>query len=382
MPLVILLQLAWPGWALAAATGLGAMILGRIPGPADMEFVRWLGVLCFLMALLIVSYGAKIERTLEIVMWIQVIFVLSALIFFVTPLTVTGEAVAEAAVGSVSFGYIPKGVDILLLGGWWAYIAYASGNNFIIGGFYRDKGYGMSHLVGYIPAVIGGKKILVSPLGKTFNIKSDLNLVTWRRWMKILHYDQWFIFFLGGLLGMFIPSLIARSLLPPGTKLPPWGVAAHVSEHFAKIVGPWGFSFIAFIGFIILFTTQFQVCDVLTRNITDCSWTLSGKVRAFCKGDIRRFYYPFFIGYILVAMWAMWQVPPLILLLIGANMANFGGVFSVPMLMHLTRKLPKEIRPNGIKYALETTCLVIFWAFNIFFFIALLLAHFFGIRIL
>lgn len=36
--------------------------------------------------------------------------------------------------------------------------------------YYRDAGYGMGHRAGYIPAVIGGKKMSVSPLGKIFKM--------------------------------------------------------------------------------------------------------------------------------------------------------------------------------------------------------------------
>jgi len=229
--------------------------------------------------------GYKIERTLEIVMWAMMIFVFVSLLFIVAPLCVTGEAISEMTRGIVSFGYIPKGVDIFLLAGWWAYIAYATGNNFVMSNFYRDKGYGMSYLVGYIPAVIGGKKVPVSPAGKTFKISPE-NLATWRRWMKILHYDQWGIFFVGGVIGMFLPSLIVRSLVPIGTKLPAWGIAAHVATQFATKVGSWGFYYICIIGFIILFSTQLQVVDVLMRNTVDLAWSVSEAARRIAKGAL------------------------------------------------------------------------------------------------
>ena len=382
IPLWVVLAKMWPGWAVAAATGLGAIMLGRVPGlipavaAADTNFIRMLGIVLFLACFAIVMFGYKIERTLEIANWVQVIFILAALIFFVAPLTITGEAVSETARGIVSFGYIPKGVDILLLGGWWAYIGYASGSNFDWGNYYRDKGYAMGQTVGYIPAMVGGKKVPVSPLGKTFKLTSE-NLATWRKWYKILVYDQWFIFFVGAMIGMFLPSLIVRSLLPPGTKLPAWGIAAHISTAFAAKVGPWGFGFICFIGFLILFTTQFGVIDVLARNVTDCSWSLSDKVRGWTKGDIRKLYYLIFILYMLFGCWAMYQTQPLILLLLGANASNLTGIFSVPLVIWGNRQLPKEIAPPAWEYVI----LVIFWIICVFFSVAILLAQL-GIKIL
>jgi len=369
-------QLVWPGWASAAATGLGSIILGRIPTAADATFVRLLGIVLFIICLIICMVGYKIERTLEIVMWAMMIFVFVSLLFIIAPLCVTGEAISEMGRGIVSFGYIPKGVDIFLLAGWWAYIAYATGNNFVMSNFYRDKGYGMSYLVGYIPAVIGGKKVPVSPVGKTFNISPE-NLATWRRWMRLLRYDQWGIFFVGGVIGMFLPSLIVRSLVPVGTKLPAWGIAAHVATQFAAKVGPWGFYYICLIGFLILFSTQLQVVDVLMRNTVDLAWSVSEAVRRIAKGDIRVLYYSLFIVYIIWACIAFWLEQPLVLLLLGANAANLGGVFSVPLTMYMNRQLPKELRPAAWEYVI----LVIFWFSCIFFFTAMILGQVFGIKI-
>ncbi len=376
-PILLWLQMLWPGWALAAATGLGAAMLGRIPGPGEIGLVRTIGVVLFILCLVIVSFGWKIARTLEIFMWGAVIFVLASLIFFVGPLTIKAEMVIESLHGFASIGYLPPGIDILLLGGWWAYIAYASGNNWIVTNYYRDKGYGTSNLVGYIPAIIGGKKVPVSPVGKTFKM-TDENLAVWKKWYKAALYDQWGIFFVGAMLGMMIPSLIAASLLPRGADLPAWGVAAHVAKEFAGRVGPWGFYFIALIGFFILFTTQLQIIDALMRNTVDALWGTSEKARKLARGDIRVLYYLAFVIYIIIASWAIFQAPPLILLLVGANMANFAGMFTVPAAMYMNSKLPKEIRPKMWEYVV----LVIFWVFNIFFFTALTLYYGFGIRVL
>ena len=379
-PLIILLAWlgwVWPGWAAASATAVMSMALGRIPGPEHAEMVRWVGVGLFLLCLLILAIGYKIERTLEIFNWVFGIgFTLFAMIFIIVPFTVTWEALTEAAQGIVSIGYIPKGVDALLLGGWWAYIGYATGLNLLTSGYYRDKGYGVGSMVGYIPAIIGGKKIPVSPTGKIFRLTKE-NLETWRRWVRILKYDQWYVFFIGALLGMFLPALAVRSVTELGTTLPAWGIAAHISEQFAARVGPWGFYFVAFVGIACLLPTQLGVIDILIRTTTDAAWIHEG-VRKFFKNDIRILYYGLNVAYIIFASWAMWQTAPLILLLIAANMANIAAAFYVPAVLYLNTKLPKELRPGLWEYIV----LIIFWLMCIFIATAMILQQFFKISIL
>lgn len=83
------MRLFWPGWAAAAATGAVAIALGRIPGAAEAELVRWTGVVLFLLCAFLITIGGKIESTLEIVMKALIIFILVSLIFIVAPLTIT-----------------------------------------------------------------------------------------------------------------------------------------------------------------------------------------------------------------------------------------------------------------------------------------------------
>ncbi|MEM1898512.1 MAG: Nramp family divalent metal transporter [Sulfolobales archaeon] len=372
------LRMFWPGWAAGAATGLMAIILGRLPGVAEAELVRWAGVALFLLCAFLISIGGKIEATLEIVMKILVIFVLGALIFILIPLSVTPEALAASIQGSISIGYIPEGVDILLFAGWFAYIGDACAANADGSGYWRDKGYGTGSVVGFIPAVVGGKKIALSPLGAIFRITPE-NLAVWKRWERITYLDQWLIFFIGGILGMYLPSILVVSLVPPGTMLPAWGIAAHVANEFAaRVGGAWGYYLVAVVGFAVLLSTQLGVMDRLTRVVTDVAWTTSEAIRKFARGDVRRFYYPFLVAYLVFGCAAMWLTAPLILLLIAANIVHFYGLWLIPALTYIDRKLlPKELR-SPIWMVIVSWIL---WAFHLVLGIALLLYYGFGIKV-
>lgn len=367
-----------PGWASAAATGLLALILARIPGAAESELVRWTAVGLFLLCAIIVSIGGKIESSLEIVNKIMVSFVLIGLVFIIAPLTVTGEAIGEAARGVVSFGYLPPGTDVFLLAGWFGYAGQAAALNYYWIAFYRDKGYGMGHLVGYIPALIGGKKVTLSPLGKLFKITKE-NLGIFKRWERILNIEMWGLWFLGAILGMFMPALIVRSLVPVGTALPAWGIAAHMAEAFAAKVGRWGFYFVSLIGFFVLFSTQLGVVDgAITRPVFDGVWATSEGVRKWAKEDPRRFYYLFLAIYLIFGCASLWISYPLMLVLINANITHFAGLWVIPALIYLDRKIiPKELRTPAWMHIFN----ILLMACHIFFFVAIVLFYGFGVRI-
>ncbi|MEM2443939.1 MAG: Nramp family divalent metal transporter [Sulfolobales archaeon] len=371
-------RMFWPGWAASAATGAMAIILGRIPGAPEAELVRWTGVALFLLCGFLISIGGKIEATLEIVMKAMIVFILGALIFVLVPLSVTPQTLSAAAQGMISVGYIPKGIDILLFAGWFAYIGDACAANADGSGYWRDKGYGTGSVVGFIPAAVGGKKIILSPLGAIFKTTPE-NLKTWKVWEKVTYMDQWLIFFTGGLLGMYLPSLMVASLVPVGTTLPAWGIAAHVAREFSvRVGGAWGYYLVALVGFMILFSTQLGVTDRMTRVVADVTWTSVEGIRRWAKNDIRRFYYPFLIAYLAFGCAAMWLTQPLILILIGANVVHYYGLWLIPVLTYIDRKiLPKELRAPIWMPIISW----IMWAFHLVFAIGLTLYYGFGIKI-
>ncbi|MEM1546565.1 MAG: Nramp family divalent metal transporter [Candidatus Methanomethylicia archaeon] len=376
-PLNVFLRMFIPGWASAAATGLVAIMLGKIPGAAEAEFIRWVAVGLFLICILITLFGAKIESTLETVMKALIIFVLFSLIFIVAPLTVTGEALSEAARGFVSVGATVAGLDVLLIGGWWAYIGDAAAANFDGMNYYRDKGYGMGSIVGYIPAVIGGKKVALSPLGSIFKLTKE-NLEVFKRWERVVFMDQWGIFFVGAMFGMCLPALCVRSVVPLGTTLPAWGIAGHMANEFAAKVGPWGFYYICLIGFAILFSTQMGVVDRVVRNLVDCGWGVTKKISEWAKGDPRKFYYPVLVLYAIFGCAALWISFPLMLLLINANICHFIGIWVIPALIYIDRKImPKELRAPIWMHINN----IILMATHAFFLIAIIAYYGFGIKI-
>ena len=369
------LERAMPGWAMGTATALAAAQLGRIPGGPDKGTVIIWTYVIFASCVVLVSMGRTIERTLEWANWLMMFVVLAGLLIldiFIVP----GKVWLEGLVGFVSFGSVPRGVDLLLLGALVGYSAYGGFGNNAITNWYRDKGYGMGGKVGYIPAAIGGKVVHVSSVGKIPSL-TDKNISSWKGWWKLLNIDQWGVFWFGAMIGMFLPGILYVGVLPRGMDLPSWGIAASSASGLILKLGNFGWFLALFFGFWILYSTAISNVDLVVRQCTDMLWFASPGVRKFARLDIRKIYY------ILLAVFMAWGCSfvnitlPIIIFAISANIANFTMALSSILTIRVNRKvLPKEFRPPVWREVVLVLSLIFFG----FFFCVFLLNRFFGLK--
>ena len=143
---------------------------------------------------------------------------------------------------------LPQGVDGLMLGALVGCSAYGGFGNNAITNWYRDKGYGMGAKVGYIPAAIGGKTIHVSPKGMAA-MPTEKNISSWKGWLKLLNIDQWGVFYVGAMIGMFLPGILYVGVLPHGEALPSWGIAVSSASGLITKLGSFGWFLALFFGF-------------------------------------------------------------------------------------------------------------------------------------
>ncbi len=357
-----------PGWALGAATAVAAFQLGKIPLAADKSLVTVWGIIVFVSCAVIICLGRTIERTLEWANWIMMIVVLGGLFIldlFVVPASVWWEGIT----GFFSFGYMPQGVDVLLLGALVGYSAYGGFGNNAITNWYRDKGYGMGGKVGYIPAAIGGKMIHVSPQGKVAMPTAD-NVSKWKGWWKLLNIDQWGVFYFGAMIGMFLPGILYCGVLPRGQALPSWGIAASSASGLIIKLGYFGWFLALFFGFWIMYSTAISNVDLVVRQSTDMLWFASPRIRTWAKLDIRRVYYFLLLVFVLWGLMYVNITLPLIIFAVSANIANFTMALSAVATIRLNRKfLPKEFRPSLWRELILVANLLFFGFFFMMFFI-------------
>jgi len=338
------LERSMPGWALGSATALAALFMARIPAAADRPTVITYGIVIIIVCAFLVSIGRKIERTLEIANWVMMIVVLGGL-FILDLIVVPANVWGEAFKGYVSFGSIPQGVSILMLGALVGYSAYGGFGNNCITNWYRDKGYGMGSKVGFIPTIVGGAKMKVSPHGMV-PPNTEENFSRFKGWWKILNVDQWGVFWLGGMLGMLLPGVLYVSVMPRGQPLPSWGIAVSTASGLLQRFGQFGFYLIVFFGFWILFSTALSNTDLVCRQATDMLWFASPRTRKVAKEDIRYVYYGLMAAIVIFGITTINVAAPAVLLALSANIASFTMALSAILTVRVNRKfLPKELRP-------------------------------------
>ena len=341
------LQLSWPGWASAAATALTALYIGDFPTTEHAYLIKIFGFIWFLSTTVIVIFGEKIEQTIEIIQW----FFIAAILLFLVFVTVSFTSPATwsaAARGVTYFGVLPPGLDWVIIS---AFIADAGAGGVIngtIGNWFRDKGFAMGKTVGYIPAIIGGRKISLTKTGKVFPLTPE-NKKSWREWWKFVSADQYGIWAIGCFLGMMLPALITLEFVPYGTKFDnQFGIAVYQAQYMSLATGNHIFWLvILLIGFWILYSTQLGVTDAFVRMVTDIIWSGSSRIRRWRGGDIRFVYYGVLF---LFTLWGLFilllDVKPLLLILIGANIAGINFAFLGLHILYINRKfLPVELKP-------------------------------------
>jgi hypothetical protein len=346
------LQIGWPAWAATAAGAVFFLFLGRLAAPpADSATIYLIGIGTFLACVVLLLLGKRIARTLEVLNWVMVTCILGGFLvlgFIYVPL----ETWASAVVGFFGFNaaqggfvFLPDNVDILLLG---ALVGYSGGGgvlNLTLSNWARDKGYGMGSRVGHISGVVGGEASHLAATGFIFE-PDTANLGRWRGWWRIVRVDQWGIFFVGALLGMMLPALLYVTFVEPGTDIKGLAISAVLANTIGATAGAMLGLLVAALGVWILFKTQLDVVEGMTRSVTDILWTGSERVRAWRGGDVRAIYYSVLAVVVLWGIIALKLAQPVMLLQIGANIAGVIFVIASLHLLYLnTRVLPRALRP-------------------------------------
>jgi hypothetical protein len=362
--LLHLLQMGWPGWALAAATALAAAFLGRMPRDEDRVVVVALGYLLFLGAVAVVVLGNRLHRTVEglergMMAW-TLLFLLGIAIFLVP-----GSAWLQVGAGFVGplagAFWLPANLDWMLLVGFAAYSGGGGTINATLTHWLRDKGFGMASTVAAPPTAIGGQTISLSRPGAIFP-RSEANLAKWSGWWSYLGAGFGYLWAVGGLLGMALPVVITITYVKPGTEMGGLAAGAFLARALAERHGLllWFPTLLA--SFWILVSGQLGIVEGFARNVTDILWTASPRLRRpSAGGSVNALYYAVLGVFTLCGCLALSLADPLRLILIGANVAavNF-AILSLHTLWVNRALLPRELRPSLWREAAVLACALFF----------------------
>ena len=342
------------GWAAGAGDALFTMVTGDIPGEEDRTTSRWLAVGLMAVVFGITLLGRKISRTLELVNWVLVLFILVTLLI-VTAIIASGSAWLDGLEGLVRPALPPEGTSATEIGRVAGFAAMASGLNYVFMNYYRDKGYGMGSRTGYIPGLLARAEEVpdVDPVGTTFR-ETDENARRWKRWFRFLQLEMWVVFVPGALIGMLMPGILVsylaeRTGTPPNDETMPTYVASALRDlGYSDIFFAWAL----LVGFLVLFSTQIVVFEMLTRNMVDALYGSSASFRRMLGGDPRRFYYPFMVLLAIVISFIIFQALPTDLVGWAANMSNLAALVMPFVLMYLISRLPRPARASWWSYVI------------------------------
>ncbi|MEW6113882.1 MAG: Nramp family divalent metal transporter [Thermodesulfobacteriota bacterium] len=374
---LILMYLAWiwGGWAAAAGQGLYALFLGgpvNMKDPGQLQTVRIIAILLLCLSFVIYLFGKKIVRTMEAIDTFLVFLILAVLITL-TIIFAPGKMWGEMLASIVTPALPPKGIDATTLGSIMGYTGFASGFNFMLINYYRDHGYAMGHRCGFYSGIVGGTKVDVLPSGCSFTDTAQ-NRATWKRWFRYLIIDQWAVFFVGAMIGMFIPSMLVVALaVTPGAAEPTVAnMPVYAAMELAKRAA-WLFPFILFLGSLILWKTQTTLLEMMIRNTADSAIAVSPGLRNWIAGDPRKFYYLMAVILIVAIGIIIHLALPTKLLQVSANMANLASIIYPLVLIYLNRQLPEAAR-GGIWSTIMLLANVVFFGFFFLNFLSLQVA--------
>ena len=251
--------------------------------------------------------------------------------------------------GFVSFGAFPQGegskVDWMLLGAFAAYAGSGGLGNVTISNYVRDKGWGMSRLVGAIPSMIGGQKVTLSHLGKVFRITPE-SLERFREWWKYNRFEQYYIWVIGCFIGMALPAMLTIAFVPSGQAMSNWSAAAFQADGLAEKGGKIFWYLTLLCGFWVLFSTQLAGVDAVPRRYTDIIWTGFSSVRRWKASNAKWVYYPILTVYILWGMIALYLAKPFFMIMVSATIGGYLLVITSLHTLYVNRKfLPAAIQP-------------------------------------
>jgi hypothetical protein len=349
--LLYFLQVGWPAWAATAATAVFYLFVGRLGSPADARTIYYIGIAMLLTCVAILTFGRQIERTLEAINWIFIVFIFGGLLLlcllFVPLRTWLATLLGFVAfdVQTRHFAPLPRGADWFLIGAFAAYAGAGGVVNLMLSSWTRDRGLGMGKEVGYIPGVIGGKRRDVAPAGSIFSTSRE-NLARWAGWLRVAAVDQWLLFAPGVLLALALFAMLYLTFIAPGSDIRGLAIGARLADAMASRGNIALTYLVALLGAWLLFKTQLDILDGAVRGLTDLAWAASARVRKWRGGDVRALYYSVLAAAVLWGVVALGLTEPIILLQIGANVAGLALVVaSLHILRINTTLLPAELRP-------------------------------------
>ena len=345
----------WPAWATSAATITTFLLGGGNANAIAIGAMVLIGIA--------LSASPVVYKTIEKFEFVKVALVL---LFLVVALT---TAVSAGAFGDLdktvtSFGSFTGGqLELAVLLGALAYAGAGGTNNLVVSNWIRDKGFGMGSYAPRVVSPITGEEE-AAPSGRGFWFRVDpSSMRRWDEWWRKANVEQFFSFFVIGLVTIVVFSLVAYSTVygNPAVKDSDFAFIEIQGNALKDTVGTWFGTLFWVIGAISLFGAALGIIDYVSRLVADVLRV--GYLRESPRWTESKLY--FCVVWFLIACGSAILLSgfdqPLSLVIVAAALS--GGVmfiYSILLLVINRRFLPDQLKVRGVRM------LVMLWAAGLF----------------
>ena len=345
----------WPAWATSAATITTFLLGGGNANAIAIGAMVLIGIA--------LSASPVVYKTIEKFEFVKVALVL---VFLVVALT---TAVSAGAFGDLdktvtSFGSFTGGeLELAVLLGALAYAGAGGTNNLVVSNWIRDKGFGMGLYAPRVVSPITGEEE-AAPSGRGFWFRVDpSSMRRWDEWWRKANVEQFFSFFVIGLVTIVVFSLVAYSTVygNPAVKDSDFAFIEIQGNALKDTVGTWFGTLFWVIGAISLFGAALGIIDYVSRLVADVLRV--GYLRESPRWTESKLY--FCVVWFLIACGSAILLSgfdqPLSLVIVAAALS--GGVmfiYSILLLVINRRFLPDQLKVRGVRM------LVLLWAAGLF----------------
>jgi hypothetical protein len=293
------------------------------------------------------------------------IFLLFA-IFIATEGSVWTGVITKAPQGILDFPGTLSTVGAATLLGAIAFAGAGGANNLVQSNYVRDKGLGMGARIPNIVSPITGEEEAAPGLGYTFPTNEE-NMRRWKRWWKICNQEQFFLFYVIGLLSLIALSVLAYSTL--GIQKNVTGDLTFIKDEgnvLGEVIAPWFATFFFAAASIKLFSTNLGILDWVSRLTADSlKVSFLGESRFWSESKIYLsvVWMMITIGSVII----LTGIEPVVLLIIASSGGGFVMALYSTMLIVLNRRaLPDEIRLKGWRLPIIAVTALLFISLSLF----------------
>jgi hypothetical protein len=353
----------FPGWVTSSATAI-TYTFGL-----NEDLYKYIAVGLLVTISLIVTLSPVIYQSIEkiemVLVSVILVFLLFA-IFVATKASVWTGVFTQAPQGIADFPSTLSTVGAATLLGAIAFAGAGGANNLVQSNYVRDKGLGMGARIPNIVSPITGEEEAAPGLGYTFPTDEE-NLSRWKRWWRLANTEQFFLFYVIGLLSLIALSVLAYSTL--GIQKNVTGDLTFIKDEgnvLGNVIAPWFATFFFAAASIKLFSTNLGILDWVSRLTADSlkvSWLGESRFWSESKIYLTVVWTMITIGSVII----LTGIEPVVLLIIASSGGGFVMALYSTMLIVLNRQaLPAEIRLKGWRLPIIAITALMFISLSLF----------------